>query len=101
MYQVVQVRLREAGKVLYCDTQSIPVKTGDFVIVEQERGMEYGEVLTDPEIMLDSAIEKPLRKIARVATDDAIATVPASATPAASCAPTASATPAQSASALL
>ncbi len=69
MQTLAQVRLREAGKISYYDTQAIKVKPGDYCIVEVERGLEYGQVLTMPEPAVDKSREGPVRKIVRVATE--------------------------------
>ena len=65
MYEVVQVRLREAGKISYFSTSGMKFKAGDHVIVEADRGLDYGEVLSGTEAILDSDIEEPLKKIIR------------------------------------
>jgi cell fate regulator YaaT (PSP1 superfamily) len=67
MYEVVQVRLREAGKISYFSTGGMKFKVSEYVIVEADRGLDYGQVLGDPEVILDSDIEDPLRKIIRKA----------------------------------
>jgi len=68
MYEVIQVRLREAGKATYFSTSGLRPIVGDYVIVEQERGFEYGQVVSEPEIVLDADVEQPLRRIVRIAT---------------------------------
>ncbi|MGB2706312.1 MAG: stage 0 sporulation family protein [Candidatus Omnitrophota bacterium] len=65
MYEVVQVRLREAGKISYFSTGRLKFKIGDYVIVEQDRGLEYGQIISEAESVLDTEIEKPLRKVIR------------------------------------
>lgn len=65
MHEVVQVRLREAGKISYFSTGGLKFNVGEYVIVEQDRGLEYGQIVSDPETVLDTEIEKPLRKIIR------------------------------------
>lgn len=70
MYEVVQVRLREAGKILYYNIGETRPKVGDYCIVEMERGTEYGQVLSEPEVILENAFEEPLRKILRIATKE-------------------------------
>ncbi len=67
MYEVIQIRLREAGKISYCSTSGMKFKVGDYVIVEADRGIDYGQVISDPEVILDSDVEEPLRKIIRKA----------------------------------
>ena len=65
MNEVVQVRLREAGKISYFSTGGLKFSVGDYVIVEQDRGLEYGQIVADVETVLDTEIERPLRKIIR------------------------------------
>ena len=68
MYEVIQVRLRDAGKVSYFSTSGLRPAVGTCVIVQADRGLEYGVVVSDPEIILDAEVEEPLRKIMREAT---------------------------------
>jgi cell fate regulator YaaT (PSP1 superfamily) len=65
MHEVVQVRLREAGKISYFSTGGLKFNVGEYVIVEQDRGLEYGQVVSEAEVIIDADIEKPLRKIIR------------------------------------
>ena len=65
MYEVAQVRLREAGKISYFFTNGLKFDISDYVIVEADRGMDYGEVLSEAEMVLDKDMEGPLRKIIR------------------------------------
>ncbi len=67
MYEVVQVRLRESGKILYFSTTGIRPSIGSYVIVQADRGLEYGLVISEPEIVLDAEIEEPLRSVVREA----------------------------------
>lgn len=65
MYEVIQVRLREAGKITYFFTSGLKFDIGDYVIVEADRGLDYGEIVSEPEMVLDKVIEEPLRRIIR------------------------------------
>ena len=67
MYEVIQVRLREAGKISYFSTGGMKFKPGDYVIVEADRGLDYGQVLSDTEAILDSDVAEPLKKVIRKA----------------------------------
>lgn len=67
MYEVIQVRLREAGKISYYSNSGMKFKTGDYVIVEADRGSDYGQVISEAEVILDSDVEEPLRKVIRKA----------------------------------
>ncbi len=67
MFEVVQVRLREGGKTQYFEFGNTKPKVGDIVIVEADRGVDYGEVISDMEAVSEIIGEEPLRKILRIA----------------------------------
>lgn len=68
MYEVIQVRLREAGKIAYFSTSGMKFKVGDYVIVEADRGLDYGQVLSETGAILDADVgEEPLKKVVRKA----------------------------------
>ena len=67
MYEVIQVRLRDAGKINYYSPGGVKFKIGDYVIVEADRGLDYGQVLSDTAAILDSDVEEPLRRVVRKA----------------------------------
>lgn len=69
MYEVVQVKVREAGKVDYYDINGLDLRVSDYVIIEADRGLEYGQVISEPEKILDDDVEGVLRKVLRKATD--------------------------------
>jgi cell fate regulator YaaT (PSP1 superfamily) len=68
MYEVTQVRLRESGKISYFSSSGLRLPIGTYVIVQADRGLEYGLVISDPEIVLDAEVETPLRELVREAT---------------------------------
>ena len=45
MTKVIGVRFRNAGKIYYFDPANMNISTGDHVIVETARGIEYGFVV--------------------------------------------------------
>ena len=67
MYEVIQARLREAGKITYFSPSGMKFKIGDYVIVEADRGLDYGQVISGMEAILDSDLEEPLKKVIRKA----------------------------------
>ena len=69
MPTVVGVKLKYAGRVLWFDPAGSSPEEGDAVIVTTERGQEYGEVVTAPHDVEDSALQAPLKPVVRVATD--------------------------------
>lgn len=68
MHEVVQIRLRESGKVSYFSASSSRPAVGSCVIVQADRGLDYGLVISEPEIILEGEIEEPLRRLVREAT---------------------------------
>jgi len=66
---IVQVRLRESGAVVLFDAAGIDCKSGSCVIVEAERGVDYGYVISESELLPEGKSEAPLRKIVRLATE--------------------------------
>ena len=45
MVKVIGVRFRQAGKIYYFSPGKLKIRTGDHVIVETARGLEYGYVV--------------------------------------------------------
>lgn len=73
MVKIVGVRFRNAGKVYYFDPKNYKIKSGDHVIVETSRGVEYGTVVGGMRSIEESRLTQPLKAVIRVATpeDDA------------------------------
>ena len=67
MYEVIQVKLRDAGKISYYSTNGMKFKTGEYVVVEADRGQDYGQAISEVEVILDSDVEEPLKKVIRKA----------------------------------
>ncbi len=74
MITVTGVRFKSVGKIYYFDAGSMELKSGDNVIVETSRGIEYGNVAIAKKQVTDDEIVQPLKKVLRKATaqDDAI-----------------------------
>ena len=68
MVKVIGVRFRTAGKIYFFDPLKFEVKSGDHVIVETARGIEYGTVVGDPKEIEDDKVIQPLKPVLRVAT---------------------------------
>jgi cell fate regulator YaaT (PSP1 superfamily) len=74
LYKVVGVRFKKAGKIYYFDPVDIPLATGDPVIVETARGIEFGNVTVGPKEVDDSEVTQPLKKVLRRATPEDLQT---------------------------
>jgi len=68
MLEVVQIKLREAGKTEYYATSGLKFNIGECVIIETARGHEYGEVVSEPQMKPEQDLKTPLLKIIRKAT---------------------------------
>ncbi len=72
MTRVIGVRFRPAGKIYFFAPGKYEIKTGDKVIVETARGVEFGSVVTGPKDVEDDKITQPLKSVIRIATQDDI-----------------------------
>ncbi|KAF0092369.1 MAG: PSP1 domain-containing protein [Fusobacteria bacterium] len=70
LYKVIGIRFSGVGKTYYFDPRNFNVGTGDNVIVETARGLEYGTAVTDIKEVSEGEIVPPLKPIQRMATDN-------------------------------
>ncbi len=70
MTEIVGVRFRDAGKVYYFAPNGIKVKSGECVIVETARGVEFGFAASGNDYVPTAKIVPPLRPVLRVATEE-------------------------------
>ena len=69
MTKVIGVRFRKAGKVYYFSPGEEDIKTGQHVIVETARGVEYGHVVLGTHEVDDKKVVQPLKPVIRMATE--------------------------------
>jgi len=74
MTKVIGVRFRNAGKIYYFSPGKFEIESGQHVIVETARGIEYGFVVLGTREVDDSKVVQPLKSVIRIATkeDEAI-----------------------------
>ena len=70
MKKVVGVRFRENGKIYYFDPLEFEPDVGENVIVETERGPEFGTVMLRSRMIEEEKIIKSLRPVIRMANAD-------------------------------
>lgn len=70
MVKVIGVRFRNAGKIYYFSPGNLAIHTGDYVIVETVRGIEYGYVVLGCRDVEDSKVVQPLKSVIRMATPE-------------------------------
>lgn len=68
MTNVVGVRFRNAGKIYFFSPGKLEISTGQHVIVETARGVEYGSVVLGPRDVEDDKVVAPLKTVIRIAT---------------------------------
>jgi cell fate regulator YaaT (PSP1 superfamily) len=70
MIKVIGIKFRSGGKMYYFDPLDFEVKTGDNVIVETARGVEFGTAAGEIKFVEDSEVVQPLKPIIRIADED-------------------------------
>ena len=70
MVKIIGVRFRNAGKIYYFAPGKLNIKTGDHVIVETARGIEYGYVVLGNREVEDNKVVQPLKSVIRMATSE-------------------------------
>lgn len=70
MTSVVGIKFKDAGKMYYFAPGDIHVDTGDSVIVETARGLEFGTVCQAETKVDEHELVAPLKNIIRKATED-------------------------------
>jgi cell fate regulator YaaT (PSP1 superfamily) len=65
----ILVRLRDSGQALvYNATHDLNLKEGDYVIIEHDRGLDYGQIVSPKDAVMDTKSKESVKKIIRVAT---------------------------------
>ncbi len=72
MITVVGIRFKKSGKIYYFSPNELEVKSGDSLIVETVRGIEFGECVIGPKEIKESEVVTPLRNVIRKATAEDI-----------------------------
>ena len=70
MKEVIGVSLTEGKRIYYFDPANIKPNFGDDVIVETERGLQYGKIATLIVEKNEKSLNMPLKRIIRIATKD-------------------------------
>jgi len=68
MIEVVGVSLAENGKIYYFSPNSLKLKPNITVIVETERGIQFGKIETEIKKMEENKLKLPLKKVIKIAS---------------------------------
>jgi cell fate regulator YaaT (PSP1 superfamily) len=69
MINVIGVRFKQAGKIYYFSPTELPIKKGNYVIVETARGIEFGECVIGIKEIKEEEIVSPLKSVIRIADE--------------------------------
>jgi cell fate regulator YaaT (PSP1 superfamily) len=69
MEKTIPVRLRDAGQILFYNLSDIEAKE-DYVILEHDRGLDYGQIVSPKEAMPDTHSKESLKKIVRLVNEN-------------------------------
>ena len=67
MERMMAVRLRDSGQIYLYNAGDLNCKEGDYVIIEHDRGLDYGQIVSLNEAVVDSQSKEAPKKIVRVA----------------------------------
>jgi cell fate regulator YaaT (PSP1 superfamily) len=70
MENTIVVRLRDSGQTYFYKATNLNVKIGDYVILEHDRGLDYGQIVSPEDTSADNKSNEPIKKIIRVATEN-------------------------------
>ncbi len=65
MEQKVAIKIRKVGGVNHFTCDDLDIKTGDYVITEADRGLDYGQAVSDSEPIKNKS-DKPRKKVVRI-----------------------------------
>lgn len=70
MYEVVGIKFINSNRIYYFSTNKLVLKNKDNVIVETEKGLQFGTVVNEPIEMEEEKLILPLKDVIRVATNE-------------------------------
>lgn len=72
MYEVVGVKFDSSNRLYFFETNSLNLEKGNKVVVETEKGIQFGTVATSVKKMDEKDILTQLKKVLRIATNEDI-----------------------------
>lgn len=72
MIKVIGINFLNANRIYYFSPNNIKLKSGDYVIVETERGLQFGQAVTNIEQMPKEKVFLPLKDVIRKTNKDDI-----------------------------
>lgn len=72
MYEVVGVKFESSNRLYFFETNKLSLHKGDNVIVETEKGVQFGVVSTEPKNVEEKDLSMTLKKVIRIANKEDI-----------------------------
>ena len=72
MYEVVGIKFINSNRVYYFSTNNLKLNIKEKVIVETEKGLQFGTIMNGPVELLEEKLVLPLKNVLRVATKNDI-----------------------------
>lgn len=72
MYEVVGIKFDSSNRLYYFETNSLNLEKGNKVVVETEKGVQFGTVASSKKNIEEKDIATPLKKVLRIATKNDI-----------------------------
>ena len=70
MHEVVGIKFINSNRVYYFSTNNLKLKNKDKVIVETEKGLQFGLVVNDPVELPEEKLVLPLKNVVRIANQN-------------------------------
>lgn len=70
MEKNILVRLRDFGQAYFYNVVDFDSKEGDYVIVEHDRGLDYGQIVSPQDAVADKESKEPVKKLIRKANEN-------------------------------
>ncbi|OGX39347.1 MAG: stage 0 sporulation protein [Omnitrophica WOR_2 bacterium RIFCSPLOWO2_01_FULL_41_12] len=67
--RLIPIRLRDSGQTFLCQAAELNLKEGNYVIVEHDRGLDYGQVVCPKDARADDKVKEQPKKIVRIADE--------------------------------
>ena len=73
-YNVVRILFENSNRIYFFSNNNLPLTVSDFVVVESEKGNQFGKVISEIFEIDESKLVKPLKNVIRIASNADIET---------------------------
>lgn len=73
-YNVVRILFENSNRIYFFSNNNLPLTVSDFVVVESEKGNQFGKVISEIFEIDESKLVKPLKNVIRIANNADIET---------------------------